>query len=83
MARGKRNSKGGKGKAHRPYGEGYHGPSIHNPHTYEALRRKGMSKRKAAMISNGVLKRGVKKGVHGRSKAKKLARKATRRKGRK
>lgn len=56
-----------------------HGKSIHNPHTYEALRRKGMSKRRAAMISNGVLKRGVKRGVHGRSKAKSVRRKATRR----
>lgn len=29
-----------------------HGPSILNPKVYEALRRKGMSKRRAAMISN-------------------------------
>jgi hypothetical protein len=43
---------------------GPHGPSVLNPATYEALRREGMSKRKAAMISNGVLKRGVKRGVH-------------------
>lgn len=31
---------------------GGHGPSIKKPDTYEALRRKGMSKRKAAAISN-------------------------------
>ena len=29
-----------------------HGPSILNPHIYEALRRKGYSKEKAARISN-------------------------------
>jgi len=29
-----------------------HGPSIKRPRTYEALRRKGMSKTKAAKISN-------------------------------
>ncbi len=40
--------------------------SLKNPVTYDALRRKGYSKRKAAMISNGVLKRGVRKGRHGR-----------------
>jgi hypothetical protein len=45
-----------------------HGRSIKNPATYDALRRRGMSKYKAARISNGVLKRGVRKGVHGRSK---------------
>jgi hypothetical protein len=52
----------------------YHGKSIKNPHTYEALRRKGMSKSKAARISNGVLRRGVKRGVHGRSRAKRAGR---------
>jgi hypothetical protein len=36
--------------------------SIKNPATYEALRREGMSKSKAARISNGVLKKGVRKG---------------------
>lgn len=41
-----------------------HGRSIKNPATYEALRSSGMSKQKAAMISNGVLKDGVKKGRH-------------------
>jgi hypothetical protein len=45
-----------------------HGPSILNPATYEALRREGMSKTRAATISNGLLKRGVKKGVHRRGK---------------
>ena len=33
-------------------GRSRHGPSIKKPDTYEALRRKGMSKRKAAAISN-------------------------------
>jgi len=43
--------------------------SLHNPATYDALRRCGMSKQQAAMISNGILKRGVKRGVHrGRSR---------------
>lgn len=32
-----------------------HGPSIKNPRVYEALRRKGYSKSKAAAISNGQL----------------------------
>lgn len=41
-----------------------HGKSIRNPATYEALRKEGMSKEKAAAISNGVLKNGVRKGVH-------------------
>ena len=61
MARRKRGSKRG----------GKHGKSIKNNDTYEALRRKGMSKSKAARISNGVLLRGVRKGRHGRSKIKK------------
>jgi hypothetical protein len=37
-----------------------HGPRIKKPRIYEALRRKGMSKTKAAKISN--LKRGGRKG---------------------
>lgn len=49
---------------------GKHGPSIKNGATYEALRRGGMSKTKAAKISNGLLKKGYKKGVHGRRKSK-------------
>lgn len=48
--------------------KGQHGPSINNPATYEALRRGGMSKTKAAKISNGVLKKGVKKGRHHKGK---------------
>jgi hypothetical protein len=32
--------------------KGRHGPSIHCPDIYEALRRKGYSKKKAAKISN-------------------------------
>jgi hypothetical protein len=42
--------------------------SLKNPATYDALRREGMSKTRAAMISNGVLKRGVRKGKHGRKR---------------
>lgn len=41
-----------------------HGKSIKNSATYEALRRDGMSKSRAARISNGILKRGVRKGRH-------------------
>ena len=44
------------------------GKSIKNPATYEALRRKGMSKTRAAMISNGILHNGVAKGKHSRKK---------------
>lgn len=40
------------------------GPSIKNAATYEALKRSGMSKEKAAKISNAALKHGDKKGVH-------------------
>lgn len=47
-----------------------HGKSIKNPATYESLRKKGMSKTQAAKISNGVLRRGVKKGVHHSGKRK-------------
>ncbi|AYD82087.1 hypothetical protein I5G60_gp72 [Mycobacterium phage Saguaro] len=36
----------------RATGRSRHGPSIKKPDTYEALRRKGYSKRKAAAISN-------------------------------
>jgi hypothetical protein len=43
---------------------GGHGKSIKNPATYERLRANGMSKTKAAKISNGVLKNGTKKGRH-------------------
>lgn len=40
-----------------------HGPSIKKPKVYEALRGKGMSKSKAAAISNSMAsKRGWKKG---------------------
>lgn len=42
--------------------------SLKNPATYEALKRGGMSKSRAARISNGVLKKGVRKGRHHRSK---------------
>jgi hypothetical protein len=43
---------------------GNHGPSIKNPATYEALKRCGMSKSAAARLSNGVLKKGYRRGVH-------------------
>jgi hypothetical protein len=33
-----------------------HGPSIKRPRVYEALRRKGMAKGKAARISNAMRK---------------------------
>ena len=45
-----------------------HGPSIHNPETYNALMRKGMSKSQAAAISNGALAKGHKKGRHRRKR---------------
>lgn len=45
---------------------GKHGPSVKNPATYEALKKSGMSKSKAAAISNAALKAGAKKGVHHR-----------------
>lgn len=42
-----------------------HAKSIKNPATYEAMIRGGkMPKGLAAHISNGLLKKGVKKGVH-------------------
>lgn len=43
-----------------------HGPSIKNGATYEALVRGGMSRSRAAAISNGALNRGSKKGRHHR-----------------
>ena len=39
-----------------------HGPSVKNPDTYEALRDKGMSKERAARISNAQRKKGQDKG---------------------
>jgi hypothetical protein len=45
--------------------KGDHGPSIKKPRTYDALRKKGMSKTQAAKISNaqagGAAKKGRKK----------------------
>jgi hypothetical protein len=41
-----------------------HGPSIHNPATYEALINQGKTKAQAAAISNAALKKGHKKGRH-------------------
>lgn len=41
-----------------------HGPSIKNPAVYERLRAEGMSKKKAARISNGALQKGYRKGRH-------------------
>lgn len=50
-----------------PYRPGStHGPSIHNNETYNALMRKGMSKSKAAAISNAALNKTGKKGKHHR-----------------
>ncbi len=45
-----------------------HGPSIHNPETYNALMRSGMSKGEAAAISNSALNKTGKKGVHRKKK---------------
>lgn len=40
-----------------------HGPSIHNPAVFEALvNKRGMSKSRAAAISNGALNKGFAKG---------------------
>ncbi len=41
-----------------------HGPSIKNPAVYERLRAEGMTKTKAAKISNGALRNGYRKGRH-------------------
>lgn len=50
-----------------PRGGYDHGPSIHNSATYEALiTERGMSKARAAAISNAALKKGEKKGRHRR-----------------
>lgn len=38
------------------------GPSVKNPDTYEALREKGMSKERAARISNAQKNKGQDKG---------------------
>lgn len=38
-----------------------HGPSIKRPKIYDALRREGMSKTKAARISNAMAKKGRRK----------------------
>jgi len=43
----------------------YHGKSIKNGATYEALRRK-YGKSRAAAISNGVLNKGYRRGRHHR-----------------
>jgi len=48
-----------------PYTPGStHGPSIKNPEPYNAMRRQGYSKAKAAAISNAALAKGHKKGKH-------------------
>lgn len=41
---------------------GNHGPSIKNPRVYEALKRKGYSKTKAAKISNAQVRGRKRKG---------------------
>lgn len=43
-----------------------HGKSIHNAATYEALMNQGMSKSKAAAISNAALNKSGHKGRHRR-----------------
>jgi hypothetical protein len=44
-----------------------HGPGINNPAVFEALvNKRGMSESRAAKISNGLLKRGVKRGRRSR-----------------
>ena len=50
--------------------KGYnHGSSVKNSAVYEALiTKKGMSKSKAAAISNGALNKGAKKGRHHRKR---------------
>jgi hypothetical protein len=58
-------------KRKRGGGGSIHGPSIHNPATYEALKREGHSKASAAAISNAALNKGYAYGVHGRSKRRK------------
>lgn len=55
-----------------------HGPSIKKPDTYEALKRQGMSKSKAAAISNAQAA-----GTIDRSKKKKTTKKKTARKTKK
>jgi hypothetical protein len=47
-----------------PPGGAYHGKSIKNPATYEALVREGHDKASAAAISNGALNSGHRKGRH-------------------
>lgn len=42
----------------------YHGASIKNPATFEALKRSGMSTARAAAISNSAIAKGHKKGRH-------------------
>jgi hypothetical protein len=42
--------------------KGKEGPAIKKPDTYEALRDKGMSKERAAKISNAQAKKTAKKG---------------------
>lgn len=50
---------------HTPAKGADHGPSIKNPATYEALMRSGgMSKGRAAAISNAALNKGQRKGRH-------------------
>ena len=49
---------------HTPRGGAYHGSSIKNAATYEALVRDGMSKSRAAAVSNAALRKGYKKGKH-------------------
>lgn len=47
-----------------------HGKSVKNPSTYESLKAEGMSKSKAAAISNAAFNKSGKRGVHRRGKQK-------------
>jgi hypothetical protein len=47
-----------------PPGGAFHGTSIKNPATYEALMRQGKTKAQAAAISNAALSKGHKRGRH-------------------
>lgn len=58
-----------------PRGGYDHGPSVKNRATYEALiTERGMSKSRAAAISNAALKHGARKGRHHRGGKRKRGR---------
>jgi hypothetical protein len=51
-------------------GKKKHGPSVKKPKTYEALKKKGMSKSRAAAISNAQANKTKKSKKGGKKKAK-------------